>query len=553
MLSRLFWEQLIQPPNAQPEFFQSNRFFSPVNLRSDLMRLSRAVTVGVALLLSASASFAEHERDGGNGIGPIIFSVPQANKREGTPPSISAFGFKFKLLVSKEFPLENPSGEITSFGELSTGVGTEPDQNTYVVFNHNPGGADKHYDYGRHFLFQGHENGANLAYVTRINLDVKDKAHKITLLTPTAADGLTHFSFIDGSTYNPFTKTLLFTQENGAAGGVIEITPSWPPVVRTLDGIIGKAGYEGIHPDDRGNLMIVEDTGGTSVSIDPNDPAGTIKVAKQPNSFVFRFIPRNKRDLSKGGKLQALQVSIDGAPLVFNPTDAFGDTHSELQLKLHTPGTSYPVQWVTVHDTEVDGTDPFDANALAKAVGATPFKRPENASFLPGSDFQTFFFAPTGDTNADAGAVPSLAARGAWGSVFRVDLHSNRETGQISLFYLGDADHASFDNLTFADDRTLLATEDRGDLLHTQLNKLDSVWAFAIHGFPRKPVRLVALGRDATSVTKGEDNEPTGVFVSGGRESERTIPGAESDLFNVRAFLTRQHGDNVIWEIVETF
>jgi hypothetical protein len=183
-----------------------------------------------------------------------------------------------KLLVSKEFPLENPSGVIISFGELSTGVGTEPDQNTYVVFNHNPGGADKHYDYGRHFLFQGHENGANLAYVTRINLDVKDKAHKITLLTPTAADGLTHFSFIDGSTYNPFTKTLLFTQENGAAGGVIEITPSWPPVVRTLDGIIGKAGYEGIHPDDRGNLMIVEDTGGTSVSIDPNDPAGTVKV-----------------------------------------------------------------------------------------------------------------------------------------------------------------------------------------------------------------------------------------------------------------------------------
>ena len=90
------------------------------------MRVRRLVTIGVAVLLSATASFAEHERDGGNGIGPIIFSVPQANKREGTPPSISAFGFKLKLLVSKEFPLENPSGVITSFGELSTGVGTEP-------------------------------------------------------------------------------------------------------------------------------------------------------------------------------------------------------------------------------------------------------------------------------------------------------------------------------------------------------------------------------------------------------------------------------------------
>lgn len=517
------------------------------------MRVRSFVLTGVAVLLSVSAVFAEHGRNFGDGIGPIFTSVPQANKREGTPPTISARGFKLKLLVSKEFPLENPSGVITSFGELSTGVGTEPDQNTYLVLDHNPGGADRHYDYGRHFLFQGHENGANLAYVTRINLDVRDKKHKITLLTPTGADGLTNFNLIDGSTYDPFTQTLLFTQENGASGGVIEISPTWPPVVKTLDGIFGKAGYEGIHPDDRGNLMIVEDTGGTSVSIDPADPNGTVKVARQPNSFVYRFLPYKKYDLSKGGKLQALQVSIGGSPVVFHAADAFGDTHSDLQLKLHTPGTSYPVQWVTVHDTAVDGTTPFDANAAAKAAGATPFKRPENVSFLPGSDFQTFFFAPTGDTNADAGNVASLAARGAWGSVFRVDLNSDRDTGLISLFFLGDADHASFDNLTFADSRTLLAAEDRGDLLHTQLNKLDSVWAFSVHGWPRKPLRLVALGRDATSVAKEEDNEPTGIFVSGGRESKRTLPGAESDLFNVRAFLTRQHGDNVIWEIVETF
>src|SRR5262249_37412334 len=145
---------------------------------------------------------------------------------------------------------------------------------------------------------------------------------------------------------------------------------------------------------------------------DPNSP----KAAKQPNSFVYRFLPYNIADLSKGGKLQALQVSIGGVPVIFHADDPLGDTFSINQLLLHTPGTSYPVQWVTVHDTAVDGTDPFDANAMAKTALATPFKRPENAVFVPGTHFGSFFFCPTGDTDARAGNTVPLAERGAWGS-----------------------------------------------------------------------------------------------------------------------------------------
>ena len=145
------------------------------------------------------------------------FSWASTKEREGTPPTVSAQGFKLRLLVNKDFPLENPSGDVTSFGELSTGVGTEPDQNTYLVLPSNPGGPEPGRDYGRHFLFQGHENGANMAYVTRINLDVHDRAHKITLLTPTGADGTTGFSFIDGSTYDQFTKTLLLPRKTAPA------------------------------------------------------------------------------------------------------------------------------------------------------------------------------------------------------------------------------------------------------------------------------------------------------------------------------------------------
>ena len=136
--------------------------------------------------------------------------------------------------------------------------------------------------------------------------------------------------------------------------------------------------------------------------------------------------------------------------MIFHADDPVGDVFASQQVDLHKPGTSHHVTWVTIHDTAVDGTDAFDANAAAKAALATPFKRPETAQFLPGSGFRTFFFCPTGDTDATAGVVPALAARGSWGSIFRVGLNRNRNSGTISNFVLGDEAPPSFDNLTFA-------------------------------------------------------------------------------------------------------
>ena len=449
--------------------------------------------------------------------------------------------------------LENPSGLITQFGYLSDGTNTEPDENTYLILDHNPGGPTPDYDYGRHFLFQGHENSGDLAYVTRINLDVASPDHRITLLTPVDASGFTFFNRIDGSTWNPFSGTLLFTQENGALGGVIEMGADFDPNtgagagLSTLYGSLGQGGYEGIHPDDLGNILIVEDVGGTLV----------LNNAKTPNSFVYRFVPLNPSDLTRG-KLQALQVSINGHPVVFVPVDdqhPNGDTRSHSQLLLHTLGASWPVQWVTIHDTEIDGTDPFDTNALAKAAGATPFKRPENGQFQPGSHFQTFFFDITGDTDNIAGTDPVLAARGAWGGLFRVDLAADRETGNISLVILGDADHASFDNMTFVDDKdTVLLAEDRGDTLHDQLNKLDSIWAYRLnrqHPERNSVVRFIALGLDRLAGVPGEeDNEPTGLHMSEGDTSINGLIG--TNVFRsgrARLFFTQQHGENNLFEV----
>jgi hypothetical protein len=109
-----------------------------------------------------------------------------------------------------------------------------------------------------------------------------------------------------------------------------------------------------------------------------------------------------------------------------------------------------------------------------------------------------------------------------------------------------DHDHNSFDNLAFINERQLLAAEDRGDLLHTELNTLDSIWAFNLPN--GKATRFVALGRDATSITHGEDNEPTGLFVSNGGIEKGQSLGTEESLENAHGFFTMQHGDNKTFE-----
>jgi hypothetical protein len=513
------------------------------------------VAITIALVtMAASTAAADHVRV----FNEKVSGVPAANP-VAISPNVLSPEFTAGLVDQGADVLENPSGVITSFGNLEDGTRTEPDENTYLILDHNPGGPTPGFDYGRHFLFQGHENSGNLAHVTRINLDVASPDHRITLLTPVDESGLTEFNSIDGSTWNPSSGTLLFTQEAGTIGGVIEMGADFDPNtgggagLRTLYGSLGRGGYEGIHPDDWGNVLIIEDVGGSTV------PAGTIpgEFGRNPNSFVYRFVPTSPDDLTQG-KLQALQVSIDGNPVVFVPFSTehpTGDVLSNNQLLLHTVGASYPVQWVTVHDTAVDGTGAFDANALAKAAGATPFKRPENGQFQPNSHFQTFFFDITGDTDNRAGVQPVLAARGAWGGIFRVDLDASRDTGHISLVVLGDADHAAFDNITFADSKdTVLVAEDRGDTLHDQLNKLDSIWAYQLKDSdPSKNVvsRFLALGQDIVAGVPGqEDNEPTGLHMSEGDTTIEGLIGTKAfKKDRARLFFTQQHGENNLFEV----
>jgi hypothetical protein len=185
---------------------------------------------------------------------------------------------------------------------------TEPDENTYLVFRRGLNGADPGYNYGTHFLFQGHESHApgTPGYITRINLDA-DQRHRVTLLATQDLTGADLPNF-DGSTWDPFACRLLLTSEGGNSGGVWQASLAVPSKVEDISGLTGRGGYEDVQNDNRGNLYLVEDVGGA---------AGASAIhAKQPNSFVYRVLPTNPSDLTKGGscsrELTNLLVAVDG-------------------------------------------------------------------------------------------------------------------------------------------------------------------------------------------------------------------------------------------------
>ena len=94
----------------------------------------------LSLKLSLVIAMAAHLCFAQSGIGPITTQVKWAKPRVGTQSTTIAPGFKLLRIVDGSFPLENPSGPITTFGMLSDGTLTEPDQNLYIVLDKNPGG-----------------------------------------------------------------------------------------------------------------------------------------------------------------------------------------------------------------------------------------------------------------------------------------------------------------------------------------------------------------------------------------------------------------------------
>lgn len=468
-----------------------------------------------------------------------------ATKLENPSPLTSYYGYDNDVLNSAGEPQMVP----TPSNPTKEAHKTEPDENTYLVFKHGLTGADPSYDYGTHFLFQGHEGGAGGAgYITRINLDA-DAAHRVTLMATTDDEGH-QLTTIDGSTWDPWAKRLLFTTESSGAP-TYAATPGYPSTVTDVSGALGRGGYEGIMDDSDGNIWIVEDSSGSS------KPGTT---AKRPNSFVYRYVPAQPGDLQHG-KLQVLRVlNGKGEPITFASQ---APLNSPDQLELHTYGKSLDTRWVTIHDTAVDGHTPFNANELAKTANATPFKRPENGRFQPGSKFGTFFFDETGDTNATS---PENATAGGWCSIFKLTQSDpSASAGKLSMFYRCDEAHAGIDNTTFISKNQIAFVEDAGDTLHGQRNALDSGYVWDVtkdYSNPaNQPIRWLAEGRDPSATLDAAnggfgsnegDNEITGTVVSDGDTGANGVLGAK--LPNLgdgqwRWFYTQQHGDNRTYEV----
>jgi hypothetical protein len=526
------------------------------------------------LLVAAAAVFAVAVSAAGSDDLQLA-NVPTANtKATGyAPASRYSPGLTPVVVAQGAMKLENPDGIVTNYGyendvssptdptvplmvpsgALATEAQkTEPDKNTYLVLR-GQHGADPAFDYGTHFLFQGHEAGAPVTggragYITRINLDA-DTDHRVTLLADKDDTGAP-IATIDGSTWDPFAQRLLFTTENAAAP-TYSATVDFPSTVHDISGSVGRGGYEGIQNDGDGNVWIVEDIGGA------NKP-GT--VARIPNSFLYRFVPTHANDLSSG-KLQVLQVlNAAGDPITVESQTAL---HAPDQVALHSFGNVFDTKWITIHDTAADGTTPFNANTLAKAAHGTPFKRPENGVFRPGSHFREFFFTETGDTNATSVENDE----GGWGSLFKLTQSSpSASTGKITVFFKGSQGVTGLDNIQFLSRDMVAAVEDAGDTLHTQRNALDSGYAFDVNtdysNPANQPVRFIAEGRDPSATIDSNtggfgkndgDNELTGIHVSNGDPGVKGVLGAKAPKLGHdgwRLFYTQQHGDNVTYELL---
>ena len=459
-------------------------------------------------------------------------------------------------------PLKPAKGAVPAKGTTIEATKTEPDKNTYLVLD-GVKGAHKGYNYGTHFLFQGHENGpvdengVQHGGLTRVNLDA-DVGHRVTLMADADVNGKP-LPLIDGSAWDPFAKVLLLTSESGSKGGVWAATADFPSKVTDISAFTGNAAYEGVQLDIEGNLWLVEDSGGSGGNVTKN--------AKQPNSFVYRFIPKHRDDLSAGGKLQVLQaLDAYGNPIVFHDGKANDDILSPAQKLLFGYGNELITRWITIHDSDADPAKPFDANALAKVANGTPFKRPENGQFRPGTGFKEFYFTATGDTNAKTEAGAEF---GGFGGVFRIaQTKASADKGRLAIVFRGDVAHTGLDNLSFLDGNQLLVAEDGGDKLHGQRNAYDAAYIIdvTVDYSSKDAVRFLAQGRDdmakIDSTFLGKpgfqndgDNEITGIHVSDGNPTVEGLIGTNPPTpfeSGWRVFYTRQHGRNITFEVTKT-
>jgi len=369
-------------------------------------------------------------------------------------------------------PLENPASVVLADGSTvvidhygTMGPGpmvpltgnveaqrTEPDKNTYLVLRDQTG-PDPTYDYGTHFVFQGHEVGLQGGALTRINLDA-DGPHRVTLWAATLADG----SPIAGTTDRRgiLCAPLVFTTENRAPERTEHLTfpRSWRTFRDPRRGV-----YEGVQND----AMQRVDRRGVG------GKAGVVKHARQAaDSFVYRFVPK-KVGSRERGRLEALQVTSleTGMPIAFHDGQAT-PTSSRL-----TPRTFVLRQGLQ----DQVGHHPMTPRSTARLRSAPTWRprlckqrlqRPENGQFRPGVRDVEFFFDETGDTTLTTEAG---SAFGGFGAIFKLSLrHASSTKASFRSSSWVTRSHG-LDNCAFWNKDFVAFVEDAGDGLHASATR----------------------------------------------------------------------------------
>src|SRR4029077_8506447 len=211
------WRHFLSRSPAHPTQFARGRR----SMKLGFTRSRTAALFAVPLLAVGTQAAAQH-------LTHVPFAIPRIVGV--TLPTALSPELQQIVRAQGSVPVENPGSGVAYYGYrddhpnlvpvFTAGVGsnveaskTEPDKNTYLVLE-GQHGADADYDYGRRFLYQGHEGPAALgkAYITRINLDA-DAQHRVTVLATKEADGVTALLTFDGSTWYPWSDRLLFTAE----------------------------------------------------------------------------------------------------------------------------------------------------------------------------------------------------------------------------------------------------------------------------------------------------------------------------------------------------
>ena len=183
---------------------------------------------------------------------------------------------------------------------------TEPDKNTYLVFKQGQSGPDPAYDYGTHFLYQGHEGGSHRERA-EAGLHHADQPRRGRRSSRDAAR-------VDRTTRA--TRSRRSTARRGIRGhsgcSSRRRTRAHRPTrrrrrirrpSRTSPVRSAVAATRASRTTRDGNIWIVEDIGGAIKT-------GTT-AAKIPNSFIYPLRARRIQETWQHGKLQALQVLND--------------------------------------------------------------------------------------------------------------------------------------------------------------------------------------------------------------------------------------------------